>query len=152
MKYLMFFCKQKSNFILPVFKDIGNLLCWVFWASLVTHIQDDTTTLYKTFVFIWRKKKKKKKSWPMFFWRYCKDTQTSYFGFFGYAWLDTHNMTKSDCRKFRCFKNKLHFFTSSLIYYILKNPAVWLVNCISVHNSRTGILPDMRFWFVVKDQ
>ena len=37
-------------------------------------------------------------------------------------------------------KNKLHFFTSPLRYFILKNPAVWLVNSISAHSSRTRIL------------
>ena len=41
----MFFCEQKINFILPVVKYIVNLLFWVLLASLVMHIQNDTTNL-----------------------------------------------------------------------------------------------------------
>ena len=54
----------------------------------------------------------------MFFWRFYKDKQTSDFGYFGYAWLDAHNMLSSTQRAnldvSLHVKNKLHFFTSSL--------------------------------------
>ena len=38
-----------------------------------------------------------------FFWRYCKDVQTSYFEYFGHVWLCTPKMIISACRKIRCF-------------------------------------------------
>ena len=41
-----------------------------------TH-QSDNIDLFNTFKFIYRQKST---SFPMFFWRYCKDMQTSYFG------------------------------------------------------------------------
>ena len=42
---------------------------------------------------------------PNLFWRYCKDIETSYFGYFGHAWLNTHKIHKmivSTCRRLRC--------------------------------------------------
>ena len=46
---------------------------------------------------------KRATSSSMFFWRYCKDMQTSYFGFFGHAWLRTLKMIMPTCRNFCCF-------------------------------------------------
>ena len=81
-------------------------------------------------------------SFPMFFWQYCKDMETSYFGLFGHVWIFTPKMVVSTCRKFQCFSKwqKYTPFTSSLRYYILKNPAARLENGISAHNSRTRII------------
>ena len=81
----------------------------------------------------------------MLFWRYCKDIQI-YFGYFGDAWLYTTKIIVSTCRRlwFLSPSQKLSsWFTSSLRYYILKNPAIWLAGSIWVGNSRTRILPDM---------
>ena len=80
------------------------------------------------------------------FWRYYKDMQSSYFGYFGQAWLDTPKMTVSTCRKLQClsaYQKQTSSFTSFLIYYILKNPAISLAASILAHNSRTRILPDV---------
>ena len=61
------------------------------------------------------------------FWRYCKDMQSSYFGYFGQAWLDTPKMIVSTYRKLQClsaYQKQTSSFTFFLIYYILKNPAI----------------------------
>ena len=66
---------------------------------------------------------------PMLYWRYCKDMQTSHFGYFGHAWLDTTKMIVLTCARLwslsACKKQTLSF-TSFLRHYILKNPAIWL--------------------------
>ena len=46
---------------------------------------------------------KRATSSSMFFWRYYKDMQTSYFGFLGHAWLRTLKMIMPTCRNFCCF-------------------------------------------------
>ena len=65
----------------------------------------------------------------MLFWRYCKDMQTSYFGYFGHAWLHTPKMIVSTCTRLWCLsvcKKQTSSFILFLRYYILKNPAIWL--------------------------
>ena len=42
---------------------------------------------------------KKLTSSPILYWRYCKDMQTSYFGYFGHAWLHTPKMMVSTCTR-----------------------------------------------------
>ena len=44
---------------------------------------------------------------------------------------------------FICMPKITLTFTSSLRYYILKNPAIWLADSIFVPNSRIRVLPDM---------
>ena len=39
---------------------------------------------------------------PCFFWRYSKDMQTSYFGYYGHACLGTLKMIASTCKALRC--------------------------------------------------
>ena len=76
---------------------------------------------------------KKSTSSPMLYWRYCKDIQTSYFGYFGHAWLHTLKMIKSTCTRLwwlSVYKKQTSSFTSFLRYYILKNPAIWLADSI----------------------
>ena len=55
----------------------------------------------------------------MFFWRYCKYMQTSYFGYFGHAWLCTPKMIVSTCKTvmFFCMPKInliIHFFLEIL--------------------------------------
>ena len=72
---------------------------------------------------------KKSTSPALFFWRYCKDMQTSYFGYFGHAWLHTPKMIVSTCTRLWCLsvcKKQTSSFILFLRYYILKNPAIWL--------------------------
>ena len=107
------------------------------------HTHSDSINLQKTFVFVCRQKSI---SFPMLFWRYCKVMQTSYFGYFGHAWLHTPKIIVSTCRRLRCLsacQKHTSSFTSFLRYYILKNPAISLADSILVHNSRNRILPDM---------
>ena len=85
--------------------------------------------------------------------RYIPETQTSYFRYFVHAWLRTLKIIISNRRKFFCFsacQKQTSSITSSLRYYILKNPMARLVNSISAHNPRTRILPEMQL--VVKYQ
>ena len=87
---------------------------------------------------------KKSASPLMLFWRYCKDIQTSHFGYFGHAWLQTPKMIVSSCRRLWCFsvcQNKTSSFISFLRHYILKNSAIWLADRILANNSRTRIFP-----------
>ena len=55
--------------------------------------------------------------------------QTSYFGYFGNAWLHTPKMIVLTCTRLWCLsvcKKQTSLFTSFLRYYILKNLAIWL--------------------------
>ena len=101
--------KKPTSFFLL---DITKFLFWVLWASLVMHIQK----IYYHFVENFRiyLEVKKKKSSPVFFWRYWKDIQTLYFEYFGYAWLDTHDMIESTCRKFSCFSTWMFLYMSKI--------------------------------------
>ena len=86
-------------------------------------------------------------SWLMPFWRYCKDMQT-YFGYFGHAWLYTTKLIVSTCGRLQCLsacQKSSSSFTSSLRYYILKNPAIFLADSIWAHNWTPSVLPDMRW-------
>ena len=64
---------------------------------------------------------------PLLYWRYCKDIQTSYFGYFGHPWLP--KMIVSPCTRLgflsACKKQTLSCILF-LRYYILKNPSIWL--------------------------
>ena len=65
----------------------------------------------------------------MLYWRYCKDIQTSYFGYFRHAWLHSLKMIESTCTRLWCLsvcKKQTSSFILFLRYYILKNPAIWL--------------------------
>ena len=85
-------------------------------------------------VSIWRilwclSASKKSTSYLLFFWRYCKDMQASYLGYFGHAWISTPKMIVQTCRKLRClsacqkYTFIIHFFLE-----ILKNPTTfWLI-------------------------
>ena len=131
------------TFFLRYYKDVVNLLFWVLCACLATQNQSDTINLQKTFVFICRQKIN---FTTMLFWRYCKDIQTSYYGYFEHTWLHTPKMIVSTCRRLWCL-SACQKYTSSIVfflrYYILKNAAIWLADSILAHNSRARILPDV---------
>ena len=61
--------------------DIAKIIR-VIRAWLATHTQSDTINLSKTFMFICRQKVN---FIPTFCWRYYKDIQTSYLGYFGHV-------------------------------------------------------------------
>ena len=90
----------------------------------------------------------------IFFWRYCKDMQTTYFGYFGQAWLCPPKKITSTCRKLWCLcacQKWLHYsLFSSWDINILNNPTIWLANSIFTYNLRTRISSEMRL--VVKCQ
>ena len=58
---------------------------------------------------------KKTTSSPTFFWRYCKNKQTSYIGHFGQAWPHTPKMIVSTCKKllmFICMPKRIFWSTT----------------------------------------
>ena len=84
--------------------------------------------------------------WRNLWRRYCKDMQTSHFGYFEHAWLHKPKMIVPTCGRLWCLSTCQKYTSSStsfLRYCILKNPAIWLTDNILAHNSRTRILPDM---------
>ena len=79
---------------------------------------------------------RKSTSSPTLFWIYCKDRQTSYFGYFEHTCLNTLKMIAWTCRKCQCLSACRKWslsFTSFLRYYILKNPATCLAKSILAH-------------------
>ena len=84
-KPLMFICRQKINFTfsLRYCKDIVNLLLWVCTLKVILSTCRKLLCLSAG---------KKSTSSPMLFWIYCKDMQTTYFGYFQHAcFLHTQN-------------------------------------------------------------
>ena len=70
----------------------------------------------------------------------------AYFGYFGNVWLYITKMIVQLLEDFNFYlhaKRKVHHFTSSLRYYILKNLAILLADSIWAHNWRPSVLPDM---------
>ena len=130
-RHLTFICRQKITssftFYLRYCKDIANLhyqLVETFWVYLQTKNQIHLS----------------------FFWRNCKDVQTSYFRYFGHVWLCTPIMVVSTRGKLLCSSAGQKYtssITSFLRYYILKNAATWLAKSTLNHNLRARILPDM---------
>ena len=99
---------------------------WVLWACLDKQAKVILSTCRKPLCLF---AGKKSTSSPMLYWRYCKDMQTSYFGYFGHAWLHTPKMIVSTCTRLWCLsvcKKQTSSFILFLRYYILKNPAIWL--------------------------
>ena len=104
-KSLMFICKQKINFILPVFLDILQR-----YYKLVILGTFGEAWLHKPKMIVSSCRKlsclsagRRTTSSPMFFGGYCKDMQSSYFAYFRHVWIHTPKMVKSTCRKFWCF-------------------------------------------------
>ena len=99
-KPLMHILRQKTNFTLHVFlkscKPIGNLLLRVLIWTYFGYTQKGTINLWKTFVL---SRNKKSASSPKFLWRYW---QSSYFGYFGHAWLCTSRTIVSSCKNLQC--------------------------------------------------
>ena len=73
--------------------DIANLLFWVLWVCLATDTQSDTINLKKTSAFIFIQKSQLHP--PHFSGNIAKIMQTSYFEYFGHAWLRTSKLTAS---------------------------------------------------------
>ena len=89
----------------------------LLWACLAMHTQCDTIYLYKTLGKKRLSAGKKSTSSHMFFWRYCKDMQNAYFGYFGHARLHTPKMIESTCRKLHCLSPCQKNF---IIHYFLE--------------------------------
>ena len=96
---LIFICMQKINFIYNFFFEIlerhckftilGTLGMLDHPIKIIASICSKLSCLSAC---------KKSTSFSRFFWRYCKDMQTSYFGHFGHAWPHTSKMTASILR------------------------------------------------------
>ena len=68
------------------YKDVVNWLFWVLWGFKLNKLKVNLSTCRKPLCLL---AGKKSTSSPMLYWRYCKDMQTSYFGYFGNPWLHT---------------------------------------------------------------
>ena len=144
----MLICRQKNQLHLSRFLEILQRYCELVILATLDIPRCIRLMWYYQLVGNFRVslQTKKSASSAMFFWRYCKDMQTSYSGFFGHAWLRTPKMIISTCRKRQCLSACQKYtssLTSFLRYYILKNPAIWLADSILTHNSSTRIMPDM---------
>ena len=68
----------------------------------------------------------------------------TYLGYFGHAWLNIFKMIITTCIGFWCLpacQKQTSSFTNFLIYYIVKNPVIWLADSILGNNLR----PDVGF-------
>ena len=124
----MFICRQKINFIFTVFLEMLQIYCKIVMLGTLGKPGSAHLKWYYHLAetFCISLQAKNQLHLLCFFWIYCKDTQTSYFGYFGHVWLRIPKLIKSTCRKLRCFPACWCFS-----YYILKNPAIWLANIIS---------------------
>ena len=96
-KSLMFTCKQKINFILPVFLEILQRYCKL--VVLGTFNKPGYTHLkYYHLVENFRIYLQAKETLQSH--DFLKDMQTSYFGYFGHVWIRTPKMVTPTCRKF----------------------------------------------------
>ena len=98
------------KFFLRYYKDVVNLLFWVLWVCLATQIQSDTINLQKTLVFICRQKIN---FTTMLFWWYCKDMQTSNYGYFNHS-INLYKTSMFICMPKINFIN--HFFLEILYF------------------------------------
>ena len=106
-KFFILTCKQKINFILPVFVEILQIYCKpVILGTLILSPGRKLSSLCAG---------TKRTSSHIFFWRYCKDMETSYFGNLGHALLRTPKMIKLTCRIFLCMPK-----TNFMIHFILE--------------------------------
>ena len=90
----MFICKQKMSFILPLYLEI--LQNKKLEASL--HTPKMIASACRKFWYLSAGKRTTSSS--MFFWKYSKDVQTSYFGYSDLAWIRAPKMAISTYRKF----------------------------------------------------
>ena len=128
-------CRQKIKFILHVFLKILQRYCKNVLGTLGMPGYGNPKWYYHLVenVRAHLQAKNSTSPPPMLFWRYCKDMQTSYFGYFGHAWLQTPSMIVSTWRRFRslsAYPKYTSSFTSFLRYYILKNSAIWFAGSI----------------------
>ena len=68
------------------YKDVVNWFFWVLWRFKLNKLKVNLSICRKPLCLL---AGKKSASSPMLYWRYCKDMQTSYFGYFGNLWLHT---------------------------------------------------------------
>ena len=136
-KSLSFTWSQKNYFILHVFLEIFKRYCKPDILGTLGMPGCSHPKWYgqlvKNFVFIcWQKST----SSFAFFWKQCKDTQTSYFGYYVYIQLRIPKII-STCRKLQYLSTcqKINFISHFFLEIILKNPAIWLANNILALNS-----------------
>ena len=72
--------------------DIANVLFWVLWVCLATHTQSDRKLEENFCIYLHTKNKLHR---PHFSRNIRKIMQTSYFEYFGHAWLRTSKLTAS---------------------------------------------------------
>ena len=68
------------------YKDVVNWLFWVLWGFELNKLKVNLSTCRKPLCLL---AGKKSTSFPMIYWRYCKDMQTFYFRYFRNPLLQT---------------------------------------------------------------
>ena len=106
-----FICKWKIKFILHVFLEILPRYCKLVVLGTLGMPGYANPKLFYQLVENLRVYLQARNQPPMLFWRYCKDMQTSYFGFFGHASMHTLKLSYQLVQDFYVYlnaKNKLH--------------------------------------------
>ena len=132
------------TFSLRYLKDVfTKLWIWVLLACLALHTKNLLTCRKDFCVYLQAKKKLHRTCFSGHIAQILK-----------LLILDTlGKLIVSTCKKPRClsaYQKYTSSFSSFLGYFILKNPAIWLVGSILTHNLRTRILP--KVGLVVKYQ
>ena len=104
VKYIVYCMKllyaQKIHFLAHFFsEDISkkwNLLFWIIWACLATHIKKDSINFKKLLMLICRQKIN------FILYAFFEILQTYHFRNFGYDWLRTPKVILSTCKKLSC--------------------------------------------------
>ena len=140
----MFICRQKIIFILFAFLEILQILqtCyfWYFGQACLRTLKVILSPCRKLLHFLQAKNQLHP---PCLSGDIVKYVNFLFWILWAYLATHTQNHNKT-CIKLWCFSACQKWtlsFTSSLRYYILKNPAIWLANSVSTHNLRTRILP-----------
>ena len=113
----MFNCRQKINFILHAFFENLQRYCrLVILGILGMAGYAHPKRYYKVKEnFLVYRQTKNQNPHSRLSGGYCKDMQTSYFGYFGYACICTPKMVLSNCRKFWRL-SACHKYTSSFTF------------------------------------
>ena len=115
----MFIYRQTIGFILQVFLDISQGYYKLVILGTLGLADYAHSKWYYLFVGNFRIYLFTKNSQR--FWGYCKDLQTSYFGYFGHTWLSTSKMIVATCKKLPCLsacqKNFIIFFFLEILHF-----------------------------------
>ena len=121
---MFIFCKQKINFILHVFLEILQRYCELaIFGTLGMPGYTHQKWYYQKLLRL--STDKKSVSSPMFFWRYGKDMQNSYFGYFGHTWLHMPKMVVQLVENFDVYLHPKNILQYSLLPWDITFYRIW---------------------------